>query len=129
MEESPLTTKPGMSPSAWRGVKWSALLSAPFWAIIGIIIYMSCQSCTHKPLPPATSIILHDVSVHITDDRTAWPVSARRFEVAGCASSGMEIWVLRELFKDQLTAERVLGHELWHLLNWKDIRMRNPDKE
>lgn len=129
MIQRPLTTKPGISRNCLKGLAWGTVLSGIMWlAIISVIVWL--MGCTHtKPLPPAASIILPSITIHITEDRSTWPVSARRFEVGGCASSAGEIWLQRGAFSNEELAHRILGHEVQHLLHWKNPEVPNPDHE
>lgn len=122
MEGMKLTTK----LQFFRGLKWGCWV----YAIILIVWFMCSEGCTHtKPLPPATSITLPSVQIHITEDRSSWPISARRHEVGGCASSAGEIWVLRGAWENPETAWMILGHEIQHLINWQNPEVKNPDEK
>lgn len=100
--------------------------------IIGIFIALAvlCSGCaTVQPqLPPALSIEITRVVVHITEDRSGWPEGHRRPNVAGCSSSANEIWLKRGEFSNPEMVMKILGHELSHLIHWKDKRFPNPDE-
>ena len=47
---------------------------------------------------------------------------------AGRADTNNEIWVIGRKMNDKVVLNQfILGHELQHLLNWKDGRIANPD--
>lgn len=79
-----------------------------------------------------TVIELKKVRVHIVSDRKyfKWDKAAA-FDsaVAGYATSGNEIFVFGKRIGNEVTINQaILGHELNHLLNFKNPKVANPDK-
>ena len=68
------------------------------------------------------TVILDKVTVHILcRDNMKKPA-------AGRANTNNEIWVIGRKTNGIITLNQfILGHELQHLLNWKDGRIANPD--
>ena len=68
------------------------------------------------------TIILDKVTVHVLfRDNMKKPA-------AGRANTNNEIWVIGRKINGIVTLNQfILGHELQHLLNWKDRRIVNPD--
>ena len=75
---------------------------------------------------------LKNVRVYIVSDRKyfKWDKAyAANSGVVGYATSGNEIYVFgKRLGNKIIVNQAVLGHEFNHLLNFKDIRVANPDK-
>lgn len=78
------------------------------------------------------TIELKKVRIHIVGDRKYFPwekASAYGSPVAGYATSGNEIFVFGKRLGDKIIVNQaILGHELNHLLNFKDPRVANPDE-
>jgi len=78
------------------------------------------------------TIRLGDVTVHIVGNRSQFEClkfQEERAGVVGYATTGNEIWVLGKIVNGKIVLNQaVLGHELQHLLNWKDSNVANPDK-
>jgi hypothetical protein len=119
--------KSGISRSAWKGLAWGTVLSGIMWlAIISVILWI--MGCTHKPLPPV-GVYEFSGRLRITEGKDSWPASKNMQARAGLASSAGDIWISRELFSNPELVQRVLGHELFHLLHWKNPEVPNPDHE
>ena len=77
-------------------------------------------------------IELKNVRVHIVSDRKyfQWEkAAAYGSPVAGYATSGNEIFVFgKRLGGKIIVNQAILGHELNHLLNFKDPKVANPDE-
>lgn len=121
------------SLATFKGLLIGLFFSIPFWMILviaWIIVSMCLNGCTHlenSPLsPPALSIELTRVVIHVTEDRSTWPVSSRRDNVGGCSSSANEIWIQRGEFTNPEMVKTILGEELWHLLSTADKRLPHP---
>ena len=78
------------------------------------------------------TVVLKNVKVQIVGDRKYFPwekASAYGSPVAGYATSGNEIFVFGKRLGDKIIVNQaILGHELNHLLNFKDPKVANPDK-
>ena len=77
-------------------------------------------------------IELKNVRVHIVGDRKylKWDsAAAYGAPVAGCATNKNEIYVFGKKVRGKVVLNQsILGHELTHLLNFKNSRIANPDK-
>ena len=77
-------------------------------------------------------IVLKNVKVHIVGHRRlfSWGrAAAYGSPIAGYASRRNEIWVLGRIVKGKIVVNQaILGHELNHLLNFKNRKIANPDK-
>jgi len=77
-------------------------------------------------------IELKNVKVHIVGDRKffKWDqAAAYGSPVAGYATSKNEIYVFGKMVKGKIVLNQaILGHELTHLLNFKNSNIGNPDK-
>jgi len=75
---------------------------------------------------------LKNVKVHIVGDRKyfKWDkAAAYGSPVAGYATSKNEIYVFGKTVKGKVVINQaILGHELTHLLNFKNSNIGNPDK-
>lgn len=75
---------------------------------------------------------LKNVKVHIVGDRKyfKWDrAAAYGSPVAGYATSKNEIYVFGKRVKGKIVLNQaILGHELTHLLNFKNSNIANPDK-
>lgn len=75
---------------------------------------------------------LEKVRIHIVGDRKyfGWDrAAAYGSPIAGYATSGKEIYVFGKILKDKIVVNQaILGHELMHLLNFKNPKIANPDK-
>jgi hypothetical protein len=72
------------------------------------------------------------VKIHIVGHRHFFNLhhaAAYGSPVVGYATSNNEIWVFGKVVKGKIVVNQaVLGHELVHLLQFKDPRVANPDK-
>jgi hypothetical protein len=77
-------------------------------------------------------IELTNVKIIIVGDREqfAWKkAAAKNSSIIGYATPSNEIWVFGKRVDGKIVLnEAVLGHELTHLLNFKDPKVANPDK-
>ena len=77
-------------------------------------------------------IELKNVKIHVVGDRKffKWDrAAAYGSPIAGYATSGNEIYVFGKLVKGKIIVNQaILGHELNHLLNFKNPKVANPDK-
>ena len=77
-------------------------------------------------------IELKNIKVHIVGDRKhfKWDrAAAYGSPVAGYATRKNEIYVFGKLVKGKVVLNQaILGHELTHLLNFKNPNIANPDK-
>jgi hypothetical protein len=75
---------------------------------------------------------LKNVKVHIVGDRKffKWDkAAAYGSPVAGYATTGNEIFVFGKVIDGKIVINQaILGHELNHLLNFKNKRVANPDE-
>ncbi len=85
-----------------------------------------------KPPNLLEVIELKNVKVHIVGDRKyfKWDkAAAYGSPVAGYATSKNEIYVFGKMVKGKVVLNQaILGHELTHLLNFKNSDIGNPDK-
>lgn len=69
------------------------------------------------------TVILDRVVVHIGGPSPCGPGAV------GCATTAGEVWVRGKVVDGQIIVDQwVLGHEVTHLLNWLDRRIKNPDE-
>jgi hypothetical protein len=77
-------------------------------------------------------VILKNVKIHIVGDRKHfnWDrAAAYGSPIAGYANTKNEIFVFGRMAKGKIIVNQaILGHELNHLLNWKNPKIANPDK-
>ena len=77
-------------------------------------------------------IDLKNVKVHIVGDRKyfKWDIAAAYGSpVSGYATSKNEIYVFGKIVKGKVVLNQaILGHELTHLLSFKNSKIANPDK-
>ena len=77
-------------------------------------------------------IHLKDVTVHIVGSRNQfdWNIAAAYGSpVAGYANTKNEIWVFGKVVNGKIVLNQaILGHELMHLLNFKNPIIADPDK-
>jgi len=77
-------------------------------------------------------IYIDNVKVHIVTDRKYfnWNVAAAYGSpVAGYANTDNEIWLFgKKVDGKVIINQAILGHELNHLLNFKDSEVADPDK-
>ncbi|MEW6667878.1 MAG: hypothetical protein AB1512_21925 [Thermodesulfobacteriota bacterium] len=75
---------------------------------------------------------LGGVKVHIVGHRQYFNykrAAAYGSPVAGYATSNNEIWLFGRLVKGKIVVNQaVLGHELMHLLNFKNPKIADPDR-
>ena len=75
---------------------------------------------------------LKDVRIHIVGDRHnfSWnKAKIKRYGVVGYATAGNEIFVFGKVINGKVVVNQaVLGHELNHLLNFKNPRIASPDE-
>jgi hypothetical protein len=77
-------------------------------------------------------IILKEVKVHIVGSRKLfnWDVAAAYGSpIAAYANTDNEMWIVGKTVKGRIIVNQaILGHELGHLLNFKENRVANPDE-
>ncbi len=77
-------------------------------------------------------VILKEVKVHIVGSRKLfnWNIAAAYGSpVAAYANTDNEIWILGKVVQGKVIVNQaILGHELEHLLNFKENRVANPDE-
>jgi len=77
-------------------------------------------------------VLLKNVKVHIVGHRSQfnWDrAAAYGSPVAGYANRKNEIWLFGRIVEGKIILNQaVLGHELNHLLNFKDPKIANPDR-
>jgi hypothetical protein len=75
---------------------------------------------------------LKNIKVFIVGDRKqfTWKkAAAANSSIIGYATPNNEIWILGKEVEGKIVLnEAVLGHELTHLLNFKDSKIANPDR-
>ena len=89
-----------------------------------------------RSLPPTPNlhevIELKKVKVHIVGDRRffRWnKAAAYGSPIIGYATHKNEIWVFGRVVRGRIIVNQaIIGHELTHLLNFKDARVANPDQ-
>lgn len=76
-------------------------------------------------------IVLKEVKIHIVGHRSlfSWNVAAAYGSpIAAYANTNNEIWIIGTLVNGKVVINQaVLGHELKHLLNFKEPGVANPD--
>ena len=77
-------------------------------------------------------IVLKNVKVHVVGDRKYFnwdKAAAYGSPIAGYATTKNEIYIFGKIIKGEVVVNQaILGHELNHLLNFKNPRIANPDK-
>ncbi|MDQ5986961.1 MAG: hypothetical protein CSYNP_02697 [Syntrophus sp. SKADARSKE-3] len=77
-------------------------------------------------------IVLKEVKVHIVGSRKQfnWNVAAAfGSPIAAYANTDNEIWILGKMINGKIIVNQaILGHELEHLLNFKENKVANPDE-
>ncbi len=77
-------------------------------------------------------IELKNVKIHVVGDRRFfkwYKAAAYGSPIAGYATKMNEIFVFGKLVKGKIVVNQaILGHELNHLLNFKNPKVANPDK-
>lgn len=86
-----------------------------------------------SPTPDLHEVVkLKNVTIHVVGDRKhfRWGRAARYGSpVAGYANTKNEIWLFGKIVNGKIIVNQaILGHELNHLMNFKDKRFVNPDK-
>ena len=103
------------------------------WILGGLVIYL--MYCGYGCASPRFHkvVTLENVTVHIVSDRSQFDNQHARISrnVNGYARRNGEIWVLGHQTRHGVTVDkqRTLGHELLHLLHWKDMKIANPDEK
>jgi hypothetical protein len=82
---------------------------------------------------PTETIYDMTFRLHVCPDHTYFPPPHNRKEVGGCAS-GQDVWIKGVLSSDNEImpeSNHVLGHEVWHVLDFqnKTIPIEDPDQE
>lgn len=92
--------------------------------LITIFLLVGCCSLDQY----SKTIVLDKVTIHLVD-HVDYPTAQPGYEYWGYATSNNEIWV-RSWKKDGKIEPDycTLGHELTHLMNWKDDEVVNPDR-
>jgi hypothetical protein len=106
---------------------WIVLSLKPTILTALSLLFISC-STLQRPIEKPIIVTLKTIEVHIVPDFTHFPANAARLEVLGCAVSDGRIYMIgRQTDRGVIFDHSVAGHELAHLLNWKDGRIQNPD--
>lgn len=76
--------------------------------------------------------LLENLTIHIVGHRKHFPwekASAIGSPIVGYANKKNEIWLLGKIVEGKIVINQVvLGHELNHLLNFKNPKIADPDK-
>ncbi len=85
-----------------------------------------------KPTPDLyKELTLEHVKVVIVGNRQQFnwsKAAAENSQILGYATPANEIWVFGKIVNGKIVVnEAVIGHELTHLLNFRDARVANPD--
>ena len=92
-----------------------------------IILALFTVSCV-TPIQNTETIQLKRVTVYVCPDSSYFPPTCTSYFVKGCATHKNEIYVIGEVVDGKIiTNDTILGHELRHLLNWKNPVIKNPD--
>ena len=95
-----------------------------------LAIFLLLAGCVTTQQPFHEIVTLDRVEVHVVSDRTLFDWKDAQPNTLGYAYSNGRIFILgkREV-TGTITPDMywVLGHELQHLLHWKDNRFTNPD--
>ena len=106
------------------------VFSVPFLMCAALVVIIFIMSgCTHAVILPPCGTYEVKAKIHITKDRSTWPVKSQRPEVGGVSSTANEIWLRQEDFADWKTQQNNLGHEVEHLIQFKYRVFPNPDDE
>ena len=113
-----------------------------FLVALGVILWKCVLGCAHAPPVPIAEpvTVTMTVDVHVVPG-AAWMPSgcqqiahAKRGRLLGCADRSpgnpwrYEVYVVGYHGQRGIVVEDwVLGHEIWHLLNWRDSRFADPD--
>ena len=88
--------------------------------------------CLEKAPDLHEVVELRNITVHIVGDRKFFnwdQAAAYGSPVAGYATTKNEIYVFGKLVNGKVIVNQaILGHELNHLLNFKNSKISNPDK-
>jgi hypothetical protein len=120
--------KPRPSP---RNETLSLLICTAFAALIAVWMWVAggCAPIP-KPIAEPVTITLPETRVHIVPSYQFFPGTSARYGVLGCATSGGDVYVMGVQTEQGIVVDyRVLGHELAHLMHWRDGRVSNPDKK
>ena len=86
------------------------------------LLLILLSGCAALPSGPIT-IPLEKVIVHVVPDESYFPENMQGIRAKGCADSSGRIWVIGEKWQEDGKIHinfETLGHELNHLLNWKN---------
>ena len=102
-----------------------------YWRLaIVILLALIYTGCAHQRYEAFHQVVtLKKVKVHVVSDRSQFDYSKARINrrVNGYAKRNNEIWLLGyEDMTGVQVEERTLGHELLHLLHWKDDEVCDP---
>ena len=90
-------------------------------------LVLSLVGCA-QPQPYHKRIVLYRVVVHIVD-KVEYPKAKEGHTYLGYANKLGEVWVIGSKVDGKVVPDYyVLGHEIAHLLHWKDEEVVNPDE-
>jgi hypothetical protein len=68
------------------------------------------------------------MTVYVVPNKSYFPKGCKQWNNNGGCASGMNIWVIGKLEDGGIyISEKILGHEVRHLLNNKSFIFKNPD--
>lgn len=99
------------------------------FALIFIFLFIGC---VHQPLSKPQTVVLENVRVHVVPDSTYFPANTNHLKAKGklwgIATTTNEIYLVGKIVDGKIEVDaKIAGHELIHLLNFKDSRFKNPD--
>jgi hypothetical protein len=78
------------------------------------------------------TVELGNIRIHIVGDRSLLGSDQAKISISGLvgyATSGNDVYLLGKIVEGKIIVNQaVLGHEVMHLLNFKDPKIANPDK-
>jgi hypothetical protein len=115
-----------------RGWLWGCALSLLLWAIIAglIALLLGCAGGHPVAIQEPIVVTLEKVTVIFVPDSSYFPEGFQDAKNAGTANTKNVIYVLGRTWGQGGVEPNyaILGHEIAHLLHWRDGRFADPDE-